>query len=772
MPSPPRENCDRANGRADDAAAPGRVRACLNAGGVRWALPVLALAAAVLGTPGTVRADSSEPVLPEVLQDERYWSHPIGTSGAGAAAERGSGQASQPRRDPARAPSSAPSRQADRPAGELATRVATNPRARDSALAECLRAHDWSATPWTTCGTGPIPLTDRAKVPDLLLGRPSALVDAWNGAALGPRRMYFHGGGHHDYGGNEVIGFNYHDLEWDFRIPLNLVPQGRSVASYPPDAFARDVYPSGAPGATHTYDGIVYAPATGEVFRFGGVGYWPRSSAVQNMSNEGVFVFDPDAERPAWQHVGTVPADLAANGPSVKSRLDPRTGHILVRGRHGEASFDPTTRAWGPVSTWSAFESQGSIGSDPTGTAVWYADNKQMWVKQDGRKAVAADPYGGGEPFCDKQGMDWHPGHRVLAVWCGGAEVRTWDPASQRWESYRPEGEDAAAPTAGQSKGVFSKWAYLPDYDVFIGYNNTEQGVWFFRLPARSSPDPRRERLAAQGFECADGVLDWPCPDLQDALAGAGAPPTGVYRSGALIDRAGSYDFAGSRLTRAIRGKAAVIVRAEQVTLRNLACQGISVPSGNGACVRQQSAALTIEGARMSGGQSFLLGNPGMRSLVVSGLEIAEVGGDCSQKCGRAHGIYYNANQGELTVRRSQLRRARDAAHLIKSGAAVTRIEDTVLDERDGAGSRAIDAYNGGHLILRNVTIHARADDGNREIIGWDYGERSEHPRNRITFDNVTIHCDYGSRLLGYRRGNAPTLENAESIAWPDGQCM
>ncbi|MBK1696029.1 hypothetical protein CKO21_02060 [Rhodovibrio salinarum] len=584
--------------------------------------------------------------------------------------------------------------------------------------------------------------------------------------------MYFHGGGHNDYGGNEVIGFNYHDLAWDFRIPLNITPEDRPVAAYPPEAFAEDIYPGGGPGATHTYDGLVYAPTTGEVFRFGGVGYWPHASRVQNQSNSTVFVFNPRETHPRWQHIGEVLPAIAADGPSVKSRFDPQSGKIVVRGRNGEAQFDPATRTWSRPTLWSQFESQGSLGNDPTGQIVWYADNKRMWVATNGLRAVAAGPYDGRKPFCPKQGMDWHPGAQLLVVWCGSAEVRTWDPTNDLWQSYIPANEAAPQPRPGRSQGVFSKWAYLDAYDVFIGYNNIKQGVWFFRLPSKSSVDPRRARLAAQGFDCADGVLNWQCPDLQAALIDSGALPTGIYRSGAVINRTGTYDFAGSRLVRAIRGKAALIVRSDGVTLRNLACREIATGSGNGACVRQQARTLRIENARMTDGQSFLLGNPDMQALVIDGLEIENVGGDCSRKCGRAHGVYYNANQGDLTVRNARLSRARDGAHLIKSGAAVTRVEHSVLDERDGAGSRAIDAYNGGHLILHDVTIYARADDGNREVIGWDHEQRVEHPDNRITFDNVTIYCDGSSRLIGFRAGNAPTLENAEAIKWPNGRCM
>ena len=45
---------------------------------------------------------------------------------------------------------------------------------------------------------------------------PRSVIDAWNGAAFDPERLilYFHGGGHRDYGGNEVYSFDLRKGLW------------------------------------------------------------------------------------------------------------------------------------------------------------------------------------------------------------------------------------------------------------------------------------------------------------------------------------------------------------------------------------------------------------------------------------------------------------------------------------------------------------------------------------------------------------------------------
>jgi len=101
---------------------------------------------------------------------------------------------------------------------------------------------------------------------------PSAILEAWNGAAFDEDNyiFYFIGGGHADYGGNEMYKFDLHNGKWERLTdpsPLNklyLVPSKKKHADKKKYCWAPDV--NVAPGAAHSYDGIQFSHATKTIF--------------------------------------------------------------------------------------------------------------------------------------------------------------------------------------------------------------------------------------------------------------------------------------------------------------------------------------------------------------------------------------------------------------------------------------------------------------------------------------------------------------------------
>ncbi|MDX1655881.1 MAG: hypothetical protein R3310_11785, partial [Candidatus Competibacteraceae bacterium] len=91
---------------------------------------------------------------------------------------------------------------------------------------------------------------------------PRAVLEAWNSAALDQedKKLYFFGGGHADYGGNEVYEFDLMAGRWTrLTDPSSLTyfwPQGGDRYCLIPDV--RQV-----PISTHTYDGLEFNPQTG-----------------------------------------------------------------------------------------------------------------------------------------------------------------------------------------------------------------------------------------------------------------------------------------------------------------------------------------------------------------------------------------------------------------------------------------------------------------------------------------------------------------------------
>jgi hypothetical protein len=75
-------------------------------------------------------------------------------------------------------------------------------------------------------------------------------------------------------------------------------------------------------------------------------------------------------------------------------------------------------------------------------------------------------------------------------LWDAGREVWTVD--TRTWIVCKIANGTGIAPTAttanGQAKtrGIYGRWRYVPRLDLFIGYNDSNDNVWLYRLFLRS----------------------------------------------------------------------------------------------------------------------------------------------------------------------------------------------------------------------------------------------------------------------------------------------
>ncbi len=100
---------------------------------------------------------------------------------------------------------------------------------------------------------------------------PKSVLTAWNGAAFDEKNLllYFMGGGHADYGGNEVYEFDLKTGYWKRLTdssPLTFLFQIREAT---PTKTARYCWAPDmrrVPGSTHTYDGLQFSKKTKTIF--------------------------------------------------------------------------------------------------------------------------------------------------------------------------------------------------------------------------------------------------------------------------------------------------------------------------------------------------------------------------------------------------------------------------------------------------------------------------------------------------------------------------
>lgn len=322
---------------------------------------------------------------------------------------------------------------------------------------------------------------------------PKASVIAWNGGAVSHDALYVWGGGHKDYGGNEMYRFRLTDLTWE-RLTE-------------PSAY-RDAHCKGicrtidnTPTATHSYDGIEWLPEQQLLWVGSGSGYRSGSAVKQ------AFVFNPENNQ--WTAVRA-----ALNG-WLHTDYDPVSQSLLVGSNTGQlSSYDPATDTYRHSSPrgWSTGDSAAALdlhtrrfvvlakASDPSWNILYYDLSQVVWRNPNSRiptnnkaRTFIRDANGtlvpGNPPRMNRMGITYDPVEKKLLGWNGGPVVWTLDTQTWIWEKHRPTGPAPRAFDAHKkeyTRGVYGRWRYLPDYDVFLGYNNPGGNPWIYKRPANA----------------------------------------------------------------------------------------------------------------------------------------------------------------------------------------------------------------------------------------------------------------------------------------------
>lgn len=287
----------------------------------------------------------------------------------------------------------------------------------------------------------------------------------------------------------------------------------------------------------------------------------------------------------------------------------------------------------------------------------------------------------------------------------------------------------------------------------------------------------RRLALAALVAACAPPAAAAPppirvCPacavhTLAEALAR-------IHPGGTIVLEAGTYREAGvldaDNVTlraepgavlrdAAAEGKAALVVKGNDTVVTGLECAGIRVEDGNGACIRLEGRNLTLRHVHFHDSEEGLLAADGGGAVVVEDSRFERLGAG-----GRAHGVYVNAVDS-LTIRRSTFLSGQEEGHEIKSRAARTTIEDSLVASLDGVDSRLVDVPDGGDLTLRGCVLEKGRNSASGELIGYGL-EGMRHGPGRVRLDHTTVVVD---RPRGGRLYHGPVVPEMSGLVMVGG---
>lgn len=303
---------------------------------------------------------------------------------------------------------------------------------------------------------------------------PASIMIAWSGGAYDTQRnrLVVTGGGHADYGGNELYAFDINTLRWS-RVwgPSPSIPQPGSCNL---------TYPDGNPCARHNYDGLEYLPNQDRFFELGGSLFCSSGGAGSDT-----WLFDFVAGQ--WTRRADMP-----NGAQLEmtTAYDPVTGHLFAAGPasgNDLMQFNPVANAWtqkgadgagyGRCAVIDPVRRKYVVVGDGSPVFMWDIGASGVVPRQtlatSGDKTMEAERY---------PGLVYDSVSDLIVAWGGGGSVYTLNLDTRVWTKRLPTG--SVTPTAPPSQGTYGRFRYIPSKNAFIVVNKINENVFFYRLSA------------------------------------------------------------------------------------------------------------------------------------------------------------------------------------------------------------------------------------------------------------------------------------------------
>lgn len=299
-----------------------------------------------------------------------------------------------------------------------------------------------------------------------------SVTSAYSGAAfdINGNRLLISGGGHFDWGGNEV-----YELDLDTQVMRRL-----NAPSYPLRdgcvSGTNGTYADGRPVSRHTYNHLAYIDEQDLLFLFGG------SRWQCGFFGADTWTYSPSQDQ--WVARSNASAPNGDFGLSIVR--DPVTGLLWARDSLHVYAYNPATQSWQQRSGNSdiALGNYRSGVIDPVqGRYYLYTAGNFTLHHYDIRSAgtmlsIVSFP----APTCafmsnNAAGWVYDPLQDRLVAWNGGNTVHVLDPATASCTTLSFPGGPSA-----HEQGTYGRFAYSPSDDVFVTCNDIDENCYILRL--------------------------------------------------------------------------------------------------------------------------------------------------------------------------------------------------------------------------------------------------------------------------------------------------
>ncbi len=338
-------------------------------------------------------------------------------------------------------------------------------------------ADSWAALPNTAldpwCRTQGLPEN----------GEPTAyrcgnVILAWGGGAFDPsrRQLILFGGGHNDYAGNEVYGFDIATAAWKLLRPPT--PMAQVVPS-------TDAYADGTPVSRHTYDGFAYLTDRAKLLTFGGSRYQDGSTTA--------VTWLLDSATLSW----TRKSEFPPSGGGIfftGTDYDETTHTVYTRTQDGIFTYDVGNDSWQRIADFGypPFYPEFTTSNSRRGIVVpsrrlYFAlggktqsgkPDVVVWDLAAGQDATAAwTPQGDTRGIqISGTGADLDRAADAIVAWSGGGP-NILDLNTKQWRI----GSATGAPAQQIDNGTFGRWRYVSYLNVFVLVNDPTEDVYVYK---------------------------------------------------------------------------------------------------------------------------------------------------------------------------------------------------------------------------------------------------------------------------------------------------
>ncbi len=150
-------------------------------------------------------------------------------------------------------------------------------------------------------------------------------------------------------------------------------------------------------------------------------------------------------------------------------------------------------------------------------------------------------------------------------------------------------------------------------------------------------------------------------------------------------------------------GKAIIVVEGDRIVLRNLTLQRARVPDGNGAGIRAEGLALTVDRVRFLNDQGGIIAGDQKGAAILVRDSLFRGTGRCDG--GRCTPAISVGAVDRLRIERTRIT-GTQGAHQLVSHARQTEIADSIIEDgADGSASFQVMIADGGGLVMENCSL-------------------------------------------------------------------